>query len=59
METLGWEALVDASGIVAKFNTIDRVGDATVTPIEEERIEMTATIREQFKIDQFPSVVSP
>ena len=59
METLGWEALVDASGIVAKFNTIDRVGDATVTPIEEERIEMTATIREQFKIDQFSSVVSP
>ncbi len=59
METLGWEALVDASGFGAKFNTTDRVGDATVTPIEEERIEMTATIREQFKIDQFPSVVSP
>ena len=59
METLGWEALVDASGIVATFNAIDRVADATGTPIEEERIEMTATIREQLKIDQFPSVVSP
>ncbi len=59
MDSLGWEALVDASGIVATFNAIDRVADATGTPIEDERIELTSAIRSQLGIDQFPSVVSP
>ncbi len=59
LELLGWDALVDASGIVATFNAIDRVADATGTPIEDDRIESTAEIRARLGIDHFPSVASP
>ena len=35
LETLGPAALVDAAGVAATFNGIDRVADATGTPIDE------------------------
>ncbi len=58
LKTLGPEALVDAAGIVATFNAIDRVADATGTPIDEERIETTAEMRAQLGIDSFPSATA-
>ncbi len=58
LKTMGPEALVDAAGIVATFNAIDRVADATGTPIDEERIETTAEMRAQLGIDQFPSTAA-
>ena len=45
--------------IVATFNAIDRVADATGTPIDEERMETTAEMRAQLGIDRFPSATSP
>lgn len=59
LEALGPAALVDAAGVVATFNAIDRVADSTGTPIDEERIERTAEMRAQLGIDRFPSAVSP
>ncbi len=59
LQTLGSAALVDASGIVATFNAIDRVADATGTPIDADRIETTAGMRADLGIDQYPSAVSP
>lgn len=59
LQTLGPAALVDAAGVVATFNAIDRVADATGTPIDEERIESSAEIRVQLGIDRFPSATSP
>ena len=59
IETLGPEAFVDASGVVATFNAIDRVADSTGTPVDEERIERTAEMRAQLGIDQFPSEMVP
>ncbi len=59
LKTLGPEALVDAAGIVATFNAIDRVADATGTPIDDERIEVTAEMRTQLGIDRFPSATAP
>ncbi len=59
LRTLGAAALVDAAGIVATFNAIDRVADATGTPIDADRIETTAGMRADLGIDQYPSVVSP
>ena len=58
LKTLGPEALVDAAGVVATFNAIDRVADATGTPIDEERIEPTAEMRVQLGIDRFPSAAA-
>ena len=58
LKTLGPEALVDAAGIIATFNAIDRVADATGTPIDEERIESTAEMRMQLGIDSFPSATT-
>ena len=59
LQTLGAAALVDAAGVVATFNAIDRVADATGTPIDEVRIETTAGIRADLGIDKFPSATSP
>ena len=58
LKALGPEALVDAAGIIATFNAIDRVADATGTPIDEERIEPTAEMRVQLGIDSFPSATA-
>ncbi len=58
LNTLGPEALVDAASVVATFNAIDRVADATGTPIDDERIEITAEMRAQLGIDRFPSAAA-
>ncbi len=52
---LGDAALVDAAAVAATFNAIDRVADATGTPIDEERLEPTAQFRKELGIDAFPS----
>ena len=54
LKTLGPEASVDSAGVVATFNAIDRVADATGTPIDEERIAPTAEMRVRLGIDRFP-----
>ncbi len=59
MQTLGGAALVDAAGVVATFNAIDRVADATGTPIDEVRIETSIELRAALGIERFPSVTSP
>ncbi len=55
LDALGPAALVDAAGVVATFNAIDRLADATGTPIEDDRIEATAGVRAALGIDRFPS----
>jgi hypothetical protein len=51
--TLGDEALVDAAAVVANFNAIDRIADATGIPIDPERVELTADLRAELGIDAF------
>ena len=58
LNTLGPDKLVDAAAIVATFNAIDRVADATGTPIDEARLEPSAEMRTQLGIDQFPSAAA-
>jgi hypothetical protein len=53
VETMGADALVDASGITATFNAIDRVADATGTPLEETKAEESADLREDLGINVF------
>jgi alcohol dehydrogenase class IV len=52
-ETLGLDALVDAAAVVANFNAIDRIADATGIPIDAERVELTADLRAQLGINAF------
>ena len=50
---LGDDGLVDTAGIVSTFNGIDRVADACGIPLEDERLEMTAELRAQLRIDDY------
>ena len=52
------EALVDACGVAATFNAIDRVADSTGIPIDEARLEPTADPG-SLGINAFPSGKSP
>ncbi len=51
--TLGDAALVDAAAVVANFNAIDRIADATGIPIDPERVELTADLRAELGINTF------
>ncbi len=52
-EALGTDGLVDAAAVVANFNAIDRIADATGIPIDAERVELTADLRAELGIDVF------
>ena len=52
-ERLGDAALVDAAAVVAFFNAIDRVADATGIPLDPERVPQTADFRIALGIDTF------
>ena len=45
---LGEAALVDAAGVIAAYEHVDCVADASGTPIEDFKIEPTAEIRARF-----------
>jgi hypothetical protein len=55
VEIMGEDALVDASGITATFNAIDRVADLTGIPLEDSKAEETADLREELGINVFES----
>jgi hypothetical protein len=50
---MGEAALVDAAAIVATFNAIDRVADATGIPIEDGKAASTADFRAALGINAF------
>ena len=50
---MGDAALVDAAAIVATFNAIDRVADATGIQIEDTKAQTTADIRAALGINAF------
>ena len=50
---IGDAALVDAAAIVATFNAIDRVADATGIQIEDAKAQSTADVRAALGINAF------
>jgi hypothetical protein len=50
---MGDPAFVDAAAIVATFNAIDRVADATGIPIEDSKAASTADVRAALEINAF------
>ena len=53
IEAMGGAALCDTAAVAALFNAIDRVADSTGIPLEEEKAELTAGMRDQLGINQF------
>jgi hypothetical protein len=53
IEQMGGEALCDTAAVAALFNAIDRVADSTGIPLEPEKAEISAGMREQLGINQF------
>ena len=51
--TLGPEALCDAGAIVASFNAVVKIADASGIPLEEAKAEATAELREALDINRF------
>jgi len=53
VDVMGEAALVDASGITATFNAIDRVADSTGIPLEDFKAEETADLRDDLGLNVF------
>lgn len=53
VRTMGEGALVDAAGVAGFFNAIDRVADATGTPLDEQTAAETETLRSDLGINDF------
>ncbi len=52
---IGDAALVDAAGIAGIFDAVVRVADATGTPLEDYKVEVSEDIRKELGINDFPS----
>ncbi len=55
VEVLGEEAVVDAAGTAASFNSVVRVADATGIPIDEFKEEAAQEILNDLGVDDFSS----
>ena len=49
----GPEVLVDSAAVVALFDAIDRVADATGTPLEQAKSDASVDFRNQLGINEF------
>ena len=55
---LGNAGLVDCAAVVAIFNAVVRIADATGIPLEAYKIDSTADLRAKLGIDGYPSAKS-
>jgi hypothetical protein len=58
LEKLGPEQLVDAAGVAATFNMMDRIADSTGIPLDGPLDFMTVDMRTEMGLDQFPSAAN-
>lgn len=52
---IGGAALVDAAGVLAIFNAVVRIADATGIPLEDQKAEMSADFRDALGIGDYPA----
>jgi hypothetical protein len=50
---VGDEGLVDAAGVAASFNGIDRIADATGIPLEDAKQQLSQDLRTELNIDAY------
>jgi len=53
LAVVGAEAFVDAVGVVASFNAVVRIADATGIPLEDFKLEQSRDIRAELGIDDW------
>jgi hypothetical protein len=58
LETLGEAAMLDAAAVIAGFNGITRIADATGIPLEDDKAEKTAAWRAELGIGRFRDLKS-
>ena len=52
-QTLGDAALVDSAAVIAIFNAVVRIADATGISLEDYKVDATARLRSELGIDNF------
>ncbi len=52
-QTLGATALVDSAAVIAIFNAVVRIADATGISLEDYKVDATANLRSELGIDNF------
>lgn len=52
-QTLGATALVDSAAVIAIFNAVVRIADATGISLEDYKVDLTASLRSELGIDSF------
>ncbi len=53
IEAVGIEGFVDAAGVVASFNSVVRIADATGIPLEKFKRDQTTDLRAELGIDDW------
>jgi alcohol dehydrogenase class IV len=56
VDAMGAAALVDSAAVAGLFNAIDRVADSTGIPLEEDKAEVSADLRDELGINEFASM---
>jgi len=55
IKAVGVEAMIDAAAVIAGFDGITRIADATGIPLEPPKAEQTVDLRASLHIDEFAS----
>jgi len=55
LEVLGPEAFVDAAAVIAGFNAVDRIADATGIPLDEPLAAASGDLRVELGIERPPA----
>ena len=55
VKVVGVEAMIDAAAVIAGFDGITRIADATGIPLEPPKAEQTSDLRASLHIDEFTS----
>lgn len=58
-DALGSEGLVDAAAIVASFNAVVKIADATGIPLEDFKEAATQDLREALGLERFNNNAGP
>ncbi|ETX06264.1 MAG: hypothetical protein ETSY2_18145 [Candidatus Entotheonella gemina] len=58
-QTLSTPALVDSAAVIAIFNAVVRIADATGISLEDYKVDLTATLRSELGIDNLRAAPQP